>query len=136
MRPGLANANGRLVRAMQARLGLVDWVKSAEALVPGPQECPGTVDVPPLMVIEALMEEPWASLTFSGTRHRLDLRFEGHAQAVEEAMKALSTWTEEAEPLPGGHFLAEVQVTETARELGGNGRMLLGLRLDALTIEE
>lgn len=135
MRPGLAAANGRFVRAMQARLGLADWVQSAEALLSGIGPGPGAED-PPLMVIEALLEEPWASLTFSGTRHCLELRFEGNAQAVEDAMEALSTWTETAEPLPGGHFLAEVQVTETAREVGGSGRMHLGLRLDALTIEE
>jgi hypothetical protein len=140
MRPGLANANGRFIRAMQARLGLADWVRSAEALFPDrvadvQRDC-GCDTPPPLMVIEALMEEPWASLTFSGTRHSVELRLEGRAQAVEEALEALSTWTEEAEPLPGGHFLAEVQVTETAREVGGSGRMLLGLRLDALTIEE
>lgn len=136
MRPGLAHANGRFVRALQARLGLADWVQSARALLPEADSCDPAPASPPLLVIESFTEEPWASLTFSGTRHGLELRLEGTAQAVEEAAEALSTWTDEADPLPGGHFLAEVQVTETAREVGGNGRMLLGLRLDALTIEE
>lgn len=136
MRPGLAHANGRFVRALQGRLGVADSVQSARALLADgdPSDC---AEVPaPLLVIEAFTEEPWASLTFSGTRHCLELRLTGTAQAVEEAAQALSTWTDEADPLPGGRFLAEVQVTETAREVGGNGRMLLGLRLDALTIEE
>lgn len=146
MRPGLANANGRLVRALQSRLGLAGGLESAAGLFPclrerlgddeGHSHRPARADDPPLLVIEDLQETPWASLTFNGTRHHLDLRLSGSAQAVEEAADALSTWTEEADPLPGGHFLAEVQITETAREIGGTGRMLLCLRLDALTIEE
>lgn len=140
MRPGLANANGRLVRALQARLGLAGGLESAAGLFPGHEDGhrfqPVCADAPPLLVIEDLQESPWASLTFTGTRHHLELRLSGSEQAVEEAASALSTWTDEADPLPGGHFLAEVQITETAREIGGTGRMLLCLRLDALTIEE
>jgi hypothetical protein len=135
MRAGLASANGRLVRAVQARLGLAGGLEAAAALLPEGIR-PIQPDGPPLLVIEDLDEQPWASLTFTGTRHRLELRLDGSPQAVGQAFDALSTWAEEAEPLPGGHFLAEVQVTETARQVGGIGRMLLCLRLDALTIEE
>jgi len=136
MRAGLASANGRMVRALHARLGLAGAVESAEALLSA--DAGGNSDplCQPLMVIEDLQEEPWASLTFSGTRHRVELRIDGRAQAIAKAVEALETWSEEAEPLPGGYFLAEVQVTETARQVGGFGRMLLGLRLDVLTIEE
>jgi hypothetical protein len=136
MRPGLATSNGRLVRALQARLGLPGGLAAAERLLPcepPPWDLP---DEPPVLVIEQLEETPWASLTFSGTRHHLELRLDGTAQAVAEAVEALATWTDEPDPLPGGHFLAEVQVTETAREVGGCGRMRLCLCLDALTIEE
>jgi hypothetical protein len=87
-------------------------------------------------VIEELHEEPWASLTFTGTRHQLEVRLDGRSQELAEAVAALESWSEDADPLPGGHFLAEVQVTETAREVGVDGRMALSLRLDALTIEE
>ena len=31
----------------------------------------------PLLIIEDFGEAPWASLTFSGTRHRVDIRLEG-----------------------------------------------------------
>jgi hypothetical protein len=90
----------------------------------------------PLLVIEDFLEEPWASLTFSGTRHRLDLRLQGGTQAIEQAMAAISAWTDEDDPLFAGHFLAEVQITETAREICEGGRMSVCLRLDALTIKE
>lgn len=140
MRAGLASANGRIVRALQVRLGLVGGLEAAAALLPDPDCAPSSEwpepDARPVLVIEELCETPWASLTFSGTRHRLDLRLHGSVQAVEEAVDALRAWTDEPDPVPGGHFLAEVQVTETAREVGGCGRMLLCLRLDALTIEE
>ncbi|MFN7400074.1 MAG: hypothetical protein ACK5SX_13690 [Sandaracinobacter sp.] len=136
MRAGLAHANGRIVRALQARLGLACGAASVPAFLLG--QGAGTVGPGsrPLVVIEALHEDPWASLTFSGIRHRVDLRLDGGAQAIDEAMVTLASWPDEAGPLPGGHFLAEVQVTETAREVGEGGRMILCLRLDALTIEE
>lgn len=135
MRAALANANGRLVRAVQARLGLAGGIETAAGLLGQGVPC-ALPEGPPLLVIEDLHEEPWASLTFTGMRHRLELRLDGSPEAVGQAYEALSTWADEADPLPGGHFLAEVQVTETARQVGGFGRMLLGLRLDALTIEE
>ncbi len=128
MRAGLANASGRLVRAVQARVG-------GGAIWPTP-DFEGCVAAQPLLVIEALMEEPWASLTFSGTRHRLDLRLDGGVQAIERAIADLACWADADCPPLAGHFLAEVQVTETAREVGEGGRMSLCLRLDALTIEE
>jgi hypothetical protein len=133
MRAGLASANGRIVRALQARLGLAGGADSAALLLSGSAADPSSA---PTMVIEELREDPWASLTFSGTRHRVELRLDGREQALADALEALASWSEEAEPLPGGHFLAEVQVTETAREVGEGGRMALSLRLDALTIEE
>lgn len=151
MRAGLANGTGRLVRALQARLQAVMPPAAVDALpfvalgVPPVAMPTGTSGSEPegadaaglpLLVIEDFLEEPWASLTFSGTRHRLDLRLHGRAQAIEQAMAAISAWTDEDDPLLAGHFLAEVQVTETAREICEGGRMSLCLRLDALTIKE
>ena len=147
MRAGLANGTGRLARALQARLHAGMPSAVGDAL---PSPAPGvppaaTPDAniehtqgagSPLLVIEDFCEEPWASLTFSGTRHRLELRLQGRAQAIEQAMAAISAWAEEDDPLLAGHFLAEVQVTETAREICDGGRMILCLRLDALTIKE
>lgn len=155
MRAGLANGTGRLARALQARLQAVTPPPSIETLpclasamlsgrlsgrlpvaTPGPEiEC-APVAEPPLLVIEDFSEELWASLTFSGIRHRLDLRLQGRATEIEQAMAAISAWTDEDDPLLAGHFLAEVQVTETAREISEGGRMSLCLRLDALTIKE
>ncbi len=131
MRAGLASTNGRIVRALQDRLGLGGGAASIPALLFGP-----AAGEPPVLVIEDLQEDPWASLTFSGTRHRVDLRLTGDAQEIDKAITCLASWPDQARPLPGGHFLAEVQVTETARELSEGGRMALCLRLDALTIEE
>lgn len=138
MRAGLANGTGRLARALQARLQAV--LPPVPMDVAPDSNCEDTGDAhtaaQPLIVIEDFLEEPWASLTFSGTRHRLDLRLQGGAQAIEQAMGSLSAWTDEDDPLLAGHFLAEVQITETAREICEGGRMSLCLRLDALTIKE
>ncbi len=136
MRAGLATTNGRLVRALQTRLGLLGGAEAGSILLADRSHRLGDAPQAPFIVIEDLQEAPWASLTFTGTRHQLEVRLNGGSQELAEAVAALESWSEDADLLPGGHFLAEVQVTETAREVGVDGRMALSLRLDALTIEE
>ena len=90
----------------------------------------------PLLIIEDFGEAPWASLTFSGMRHRVDIRLEGEASALAALEEGLAGWEAEAAPVLTGHFLADLQITRTGMvELDG-ARTSLSLRLDALTIEE
>lgn len=42
----------------------------------------------PALVVEGFACEPWASLTFSGARHRLAIRLLGPVEAVEAATTA------------------------------------------------
>jgi hypothetical protein len=90
----------------------------------------------PLLVIEDFGETPWASLTFSGMRHRVDIRLEGEASALVSLEEGLAGWKAESAPVLAGHFLADLQIMRIGVvELDG-ARMSLSLRLDALTIEE
>ena len=122
MRAGLSMVNSRLLRAIRTR---------ASGL-PG-DEGQGA---PPLLVIEDFSETPWASLTFSGSRHSVDIRLEGGGAAVRKLAGELAEWPDSLCDGLAGHFLAEMGVTEGACVHLDDGRMSLSLRLEALTIEE
>lgn len=122
MRARLQGANAALLRALRQQMG-------AGAAAEDGAECPE-------LTIEAFEEEPWASLTFRGARHWIALRLRGSAQAVEALEMRLRDWPSHADTLLPGHFLAELQISETFRETVPCGPMSLGLRLEALTVEE
>ncbi|WP_448586700.1 hypothetical protein [Thermaurantiacus sp.] len=90
----------------------------------------------PGLVIEEFASEPWASLTFTGARHRLAIRLRGEEAAVERAwdrLEALLT----APDLPlAGHFLADFEIGERTGVLDEAGNLTLTIRIEALTIEE
>jgi hypothetical protein len=122
MRARLQGANAALLRALRQQL-------CAATAPADPPECPA-------FTILAFEEEPWASLTFRGARHWVELRLAGRAQAVEALAARLRDWPSHADTLLPGHFLAELQIVETARESRPCGWTALGLRLEALTVEE
>lgn len=63
----------------------------------------------PAMVVEAVASEDWASATFIGQRHRLELNFNGGDVArVDALVKALG----EAELVVPGHIVACVDLVE------------------------
>jgi hypothetical protein len=125
MRAQVKGANAALLRALRARMdALVDGAAGLAA------------EAPPLgLVLEDFEEAPWASLTFRGARHWVDVRIEGRAQEMDMVEVGLRNWPEQADTLLPGHFLAEMQLVETRRERVGD-RFVLGIRIEALTVEE
>jgi hypothetical protein len=97
----------------------------------------------PSLVIEDFESEPWASLTFSGTRHRLAIRLEGPAALVAAGQARLALLMAAPDIHMPGHFLADL-VLEAMPCKGplrpGNfdpdGHARLAIQLEALTIEE
>lgn len=90
----------------------------------------------PLLTVEDFSAEPWASLTFTGMRHGLQLRLEGPMDAVEGALARLHTLAAAPDlPLPG-HFLADMALGEASGEIRADGSMVLTIDVQALTIEE
>jgi hypothetical protein len=78
--------------------------------------------------VEALKSRSWASITFSGERHRLVLRIEG-AGARAAADRFLDSLAEREFDLEG-HILADIAPVADERDANG-----VRLSLEALTVE-
>ena len=80
------------------------------------------------VALDTPVSRRWASITFSGERHRLNLRLEG-AEAGRAADAFLDGLCEREFDLRG-HILADIALVEDARD--GDG---VRLTLEALTVE-
>lgn len=80
------------------------------------------------VVFEGMASRPWASVTFSGERHRLALRLSGPgAEAAADSF--LDGLADRDFPLRG-HVLADIEATGIERGA------VIRLTLDALTVAE
>lgn len=77
-------------------------------------------------------EKSWASVTFAGTRHRLDLAFAGE-DAVEAAETFIAYLPEHQFTIPG-QLVADAAVTAVDHRIGPDPRM--ELRIDLLLLDE
>jgi hypothetical protein len=83
-------------------------------------------------LIRAHSEKSWASVTFAGTRHRLDLAFEG-ADAVEAAEIFIACLPEHEFALPR-QLVADAAVTSVDHRIGPDPRM--AVRIELLLLDE
>mgnify|MGYP005816549489 CR=1 FL=1 len=127
MRMLLADAHVRLLRAMRQAIAADRWFD------PWLGDAGGAG---PALVIEDFSSEPWASLTFTGMRHRIDIRLEGRQVEVEAAYDRLRALMTEPDLELAGHFLAEIELSFTRGEVREDGSMAMTLCYEALTIEE
>ena len=81
--------------------------------------------------VEPIEQTDWASVTFTGARHRLRVILDGEG-AVGAAADFLEKLPDLDLPIPG-HIVAEVALV--AEERDDNGRYA-ALELEALTIED
>lgn len=81
--------------------------------------------------VEPLEQTDWASVTFTGARHRLRVALDGEG-AVGAAADFLDKLPDLDLPIPG-HIVADIALV--AEERGDNGRYAV-LELEALTIED
>jgi hypothetical protein len=82
------------------------------------------------LTFEALESRPWASITFSGERHRLTLCLPG--PGAQAAVDAFLDGLAEREFALRGHILADIEPARIARDADGQIR----LTLEALTVED
>ena len=85
------------------------------------------------LIVEAVRAEDWASLTFAGEKHWLELRLDGSAAAVAAARDRLERALADAEIEVPGHIVADIALTGAT--LAGSGdRVSCRLKFEALTI--
>ena len=139
MRAQLTDAHVRLLRGIRAVIAedavLAPWLDHPFALV-GAGRDDRADDRARGLVIENFESEPWASLTFTGMRHRLDVRLSGEEAHVADAYDRLKALLADPPLHLPGHFVAELELIDSLGELRPDGRMDLSVRIEALTIED
>lgn len=123
MRMMMRDAHAKLLRAIRAILA------EDPALIASP------VDGLQPLVVEGLASERWASLTFTGQRHRLDLRLTGHPDRIEAARRAITARLCGAEFDLKGHIVADMALvaSETCRD---GDLESCSMCFEALTVED
>jgi len=133
MRPLTRDAHRPLIAALRKLIGSSD---NLAALIGGGEGRPPTAVSPLLLIVESLGCEPWASATFVGQTHWLEVRLEGHPQAVETACRALESQLADAEFDVCGTIVADVAVNTGAPITRADGVQYCCLRLEILTIDD
>lgn len=87
----------------------------------------------PGLVVEGVKSRSWASATFTGARHEVDLRLEGAGAAAAAA--AFLENLECAEFDLRGHILADISLVSDQRHWSP-GCEQVRLRIEALTVED
>lgn len=85
------------------------------------------------VAFEEVRSRAWASATFAGARHQLCLRVEGDGAGA--AADSFAHGLEAAEFDLRGHILADVHLVGSEQGEDADGRPLVRLRIEALTVE-
>ena len=89
-----------------------------------------------MLLIESIGSAPWASATFVGQTHWIEVRLEGHVDAVAATCARLATQLGEAEFDVAGHIVADIAVEADLPVTDASGAAACNLRLEILTIED
>ena len=104
----------------------------------GAQETGGSADAArevPILTVEDIAVEEWASLTFEGHRHRIELCLDGAAALVEAAAKVFAAKLGQIEFAVPGQIVADIALTSTALVRDGS-RTSRRLCFEVLTIDD
>lgn len=87
----------------------------------------------PIMVVENIVSTDWASATFVGATHVLDLRFEGRASDIADAFGAFESLAEREIAIPG-IIVAELVATPGPTQSMADNMIAKTLTVNVLTI--
>jgi len=117
----MIDAHARLLRLVE-RLA-----RSAAATLPSPQ---------PAVAVDSIESVPWASATFSGQRHRLDLSVvDGTGDRTPALLDALAVNLREPDMKIPGHVLVDLSFVEAVTR-HVEGGCAIHISLEALTVED
>lgn len=87
----------------------------------------------PIMIVEEVVSTDWASATFVGATHVLQLRFEGAGKAIADVFRAFDDLAECEIPIPG-HIVAELVASPGPTQNIADCMVAKSLTVNALTI--
>lgn len=93
----------------------------------------------PTLIVEEIRSTDWASLTFVGQRHELELRLDGEADAVAAVLTRLVETLAEREIPIVGHFVADIRISPgPLRDAppAPAGQCCQSLRIEALVLRD
>lgn len=125
MRVTINEAHGALLRGLR-RLMLADPMLAPLMSADGHL---------PRVTVQGLASEPWASATFTGHRHRLDLKLRGLAGELERVRERLWRRLRDADIAMRGHVLIELSLASAETRIEQDGEICC-LTFEALTIED
>ncbi len=73
----------------------------------------------PILIVEEIVSTDWASATFIGARHRLALRLQGTAPAVDDAQTRLASRLTDWEFRISNHIVADIELEDAGPDLTG-----------------
>lgn len=117
----MIDAHARLLRLVE------QLARSAAATLPAPL---------PTVAVDSIESAPWASATFSGQRHCLDLSVvDGADDRTPALLDALAVNLREPDLKIPGHVLVDLSFVEAVtRQIEGG--CAIHIRLEALTVED
>lgn len=94
----------------------------------------------PTMIVEEIRSTDWASLTFVGQRHELDLRLDGDGDAVAAALARLVDDLAERDIPISGYFIADIRIIPgnayAAADAQPGSRCCQPLSIEALVLRD
>jgi hypothetical protein len=88
----------------------------------------------PVLIVEAASSADWASVTFVGARHSLELRLEGEAAAVAAACARLAGRLGDHDIPVAGQIVADIAVALSSLENRDGNMVTQMLTVNLLTI--
>lgn len=134
MRPVGCSAHRALLVAIRSAILADPWFEGWTGL--SGSSGPDAKKAGPALILEDFAWEPWASLTYTGARHRFELRLDGPMAIVEQAQDRLEALFASGDLPLAGQFLADFAIGEKEGEVRQDGTMQLSISLEALTLED
>lgn len=88
----------------------------------------------PVLIVEDIRSQDWASVTFIGATHAIDLRLEGDADAVVVATRRLTSELAEDDIPVAGQIVADIAVTLSSVAAGAGNNIAQSLTVNLLTV--
>jgi hypothetical protein len=90
--------------------------------------------IKPVLIVEDVRSDDWASVTFTGATHAIDLRLEGEADVVAAATRHLIGELADHDIPVAGQIVADIAVTLSSVAAGSGNSIAQSLTVNLLAV--